>query len=100
MRDRKITLEDYMNNNGYSSKQFIEHFKYFLERMPEWLELTLYRRKAVILNAKTKKDIVLRVHWHGKTDKYITILRGNVEMATLRNDISPQVLRDVILSCL
>jgi hypothetical protein len=71
-----------------------------MERMPEWLELTLYRRKAVLLNTKTKKDIVLRVHWHGKTDKYITILRGKVEIATLRNDISPQVLHDVIISCL
>lgn len=102
MRDHRITVDEYFKNNGYSSHHFIKHFKYFYKNMPKWLEMKVYRSKIKLLNINNRKQVILHVHFNGRSDKYMTILNksGTNELATMRCDLSPNILRNVTLSFL
>lgn len=102
MKDYKISLDDYLSNGGYSSKHFLEHFKYFIANMPEGVQMNMYRTKLILTNTKNSKTIIIQVHWNGKSNKYLTVLnkRKTTELATLRCNIPHETLRGVVLSIL
>jgi len=87
MPDYKITKEEYIQNNGYSSHYFFEHAKYFLETFQD-INAEFYREK-IILSYKGK-TIILKCHYNGHSEHYTTILsKCCKELATFRHELSP-----------
>jgi len=98
MTDYKITREEYIQNNGYSSHHFFEHAKYFLETFPE-INPEFYREK-IILSYKGK-TIILKCHYNGRSEHYATILsKCCKELVTFRNTLSPETTSLIIVDLL
>ena len=99
MPDYKITREEYIENNGYSSHYFFEHAKYFLEVAPPDIQIEFYREKIILrYNGKT---VILKCHYNGHSEHYATILsKCCKELATFRNTLSPETTSLIILDLL
>jgi hypothetical protein len=98
--DYKVTLQDFLDNECFSAKHFKNHFLYFIQnktRLYPDLDYTLYRYKIVIWTDPAKK-YHLKVHHHGKSRKYVTVVHPGTrkELATLHCDIPPKILLDMV----
>ena len=102
MKDHQISIDEYLINDGFSSKRFVSHFKFFIRHKPANVDMKLYRSKVVLLNRQNNRHIVIKVHWNGRSDKYATILNrnGTIELATFHCRISPEALSVVVLGLL
>lgn len=69
---------------------FLIHFKYVVDKLPAHIIINLYRTKIILTNRNNGNKIIIKVHWNGKTDKYMTILNktGKVELATYHASLS------------
>lgn len=102
MIDKPITIEEYIANKGYSSKYFFQHFLYFAKHKPEWVDMRVYRHKIRLINTKTKSEVLVKVHWNGKSKKYVTILdkRGRKELVTFHCSLDPGAMTNMAISFL
>lgn len=102
MRDYKITVEEFFDNNGFSGKHFVEHIKHLAAYIQSHtnIQFTLYRYKIVIKNKNNNKEITVRPHALGHSNKYATISRNATELVTFRYDVKPSVALQLVLNYL
>lgn len=89
MKDYEISLDEFMANEGYSCKNFLEHMKYFVKQAKKLnIHYTLYRYKMIVEN-----KYIAKVHDHKHSRRYVTLYdQQNKEVFTARNDITPKLL--------
>lgn len=101
-RDYKISHITFFENNGFSAKYFVEHMRYFINNYAQYshINFDIYRYKMVLKNKNTNTEITLRPHYNGHSRKYVTLLRNNSILATLRFDLAPCILTQIVLNYL
>ena len=69
------TIEEYMNNNGWSSSLFLNHAKYLLENLGDKIQLKVGR--TVIHMFTATRTIKFYVHHNGRSKEFLTITDVN-----------------------
>lgn len=97
-KDYPISVDEFFSHDGYSAKHFVEHMKFFLmnRRKHPHIDFALHRYKMQLISTITGKQLTIKPHALGKTRKYATLFDGKKELATVRNDIHPKILLDII----
>jgi hypothetical protein len=99
MKDYKISLQEFINNKGYSSHYFFNHSMHFLRHIDHKnIKIDVYRKK-IILQHKTNK-ITVKCHYKNKSRHYISILKSKKEIATLHDSIPPALMTKIIMTML
>lgn len=97
MRDKKITLDIFLKNGGFSAKHFVEHTKYFMQLKPADVMVQMYREKIVVMRGK--KSVILKCHYNGRSDHYASILSSSkTELITFHKNIEPGLVMEMILN--
>jgi len=95
-RDYKVDISEFLANNGFSGKYFVEHVKYMhsIVNRNSDIKYNLYRYKIVIERGKRK--LVVKPHANGRSNKYATIFTGSTELFTFRYDLNPRIVMQVL----
>jgi hypothetical protein len=98
MRILRKTKNDYLENEGWSSRKFIEHAKNIFEILDkEGFKLKFAR--TVIYIIKGEKKIKVRVHYMGRSNEWITFLdKKNNELMSFHCSCTSKEISDFILS--
>lgn len=94
MRDRKLTIEEFLGNDCYSAKHFRPHIEHFLSHAGAKyrdIGFQIYRHKMVVWsgNKDNGNKLVLKPHFGGRSEKYMRVLKrdGKTELLTVRCDV-------------
>ena len=94
MQDFKITKQDFIDNNGYSSHCFFEHSVYFLLHSKD-IAIDYWRKKLVL--SYNNKQLIIRCHYNKRSKHYATILTPDEkEILTFRDTVEPRIVNKII----
>jgi hypothetical protein len=98
MRILVKSKNEYLENEGWSSRKFLHHAKVLFEIL-EKFDYDLKFARTVIHIKKEKKTIKVRVHYNGRTNDWITFTdKKNNELRSFHCEDSTENILKFILS--